>query len=536
MAIFILRTLRWWGAALLLLVASSVVDASQVTLAWSPPADPDVTGYAILYGNACGSYSSRIDVGARTSQTLDLPDGTYYFAVEAYTSTGLTSLPSNEVSATLVTVITPPAPTPTPTPAPAPAAAPVTGEVSAVAGPVPANGVRARGTDAAHDPVHDVFLVVSAFVEVHGVFVDANGAPITAPFQISSGAGHVNFARARYSPDVNNGAGGFLVTWSSEEGRSVNARTRVVNYPGTLGTENLISDGANQAFLESSPALAYSSASRQFLVAWGGVSGVKARLVGLTGAPVGEVVQLSSDYARDPGVTWNPYRNDFGVSFSGEILSGASAGGYSAFAIVPAASPAAFTRQTFNSVPGKLTYITDVDFSPQSRRYVMTWFEFTKTRVAEFDEDGALLADGVASFSIGSYDALSVAFNPVSQIFMLIGISPTADTQRALQLNAHGFPFGGEATVASGPARYSRVGASQRAAVWLSTYADATTGLPMEQAVTSPSTAGGPAGSYPSSSASAPAPAPAPAPHRSRRQRNRPAAFRAQAISRACRA
>jgi hypothetical protein len=386
-------------------------------------------------------------------------------------------------------------------------AAPARAQIVSLAAAAAAHGINSRGTDAAHDPANNVYLVVSSFIVVQGIFVNANGVPVTAPFTISSGTGHVNFTRARYSPHVNNGLGGFMVTWSSEEGRAVHARTRTVSYPGTLGAEHVISDGGAQAYMESSPAIAYSAASRRFLVAWGGITGVKARLVGLDGAPIGEPVQLSAGYARDPAVTWNPFRDDFGVSFSGENINGAgvTTAAYSALAVVPASNPAAFARTTFNVISGSLTTMTDVDFSTQTRRYVMTWYEMTiRTRAAELDENGTLLADGVASFSVGSYDALSLSFNPVTLTFLLVGINPFTDAQSALLLNGHGFPFGGEQTVANGPARYSRVGSSQTSSVWLSTFARL--GVPMVQPLHSATIGGGPAGTYASSGGSAPPP------------------------------
>lgn len=74
--------------------------AQAVTLAWDPSPDPDVTGYAIYYGTNSGNYTTRVDVGCQTNATVEIPanGATYYFAATAYTSDGVESLPSNEVS------------------------------------------------------------------------------------------------------------------------------------------------------------------------------------------------------------------------------------------------------------------------------------------------------------------------------------------------------------------------------------------------------------------------------------------------------
>ena len=116
-------------------------------------------------------------------------------------------------------------------------------------------------------------------------------------------------------------------------------------------------------------------------------------------------------------MAWDSTRNQFGVSFSGETGPNGSVG-FSSFAIVPASDAAAFKRVSFNRIPGGLTTISDVDFNPASGRFVMTWFELSSglfARVAEFDGAGNLLTHGIASSLLGSYDALSIAFNPVME-------------------------------------------------------------------------------------------------------------------------
>jgi hypothetical protein len=87
-----------------------------VTLVWDPSPEPDIAGYTLVYGTRAGEYTSRIDVANQTEYTLTtLPDGTYYFAVQAYTYDGLTSGFSNEVVATLGTTAPPATTTPSPT-------------------------------------------------------------------------------------------------------------------------------------------------------------------------------------------------------------------------------------------------------------------------------------------------------------------------------------------------------------------------------------------------------------------------------------
>ncbi|HJR58783.1 MAG TPA: fibronectin type III domain-containing protein [Vicinamibacterales bacterium] len=100
-----MRSLHAWGLCVLLLLCAAVpAEAASLTLAWDPSPEPDVAGYTIGYGQRSGDYTGQIDVANTTEYTVtSLPDGTYYFAVQAYTHDGVTSGFSNEVVATLGT-------------------------------------------------------------------------------------------------------------------------------------------------------------------------------------------------------------------------------------------------------------------------------------------------------------------------------------------------------------------------------------------------------------------------------------------------
>jgi hypothetical protein len=82
------------------LLPSSGLYAAQVTLAWDPSTDPNVTGFKVFYGTSSHSYQFNNDAGKNTTFTVsNLRDGaTYYFVVTAYNSSGIESQFSNEVS------------------------------------------------------------------------------------------------------------------------------------------------------------------------------------------------------------------------------------------------------------------------------------------------------------------------------------------------------------------------------------------------------------------------------------------------------
>ncbi len=113
------------GARLLLAILITVTvwsarpaSAGTVTLAWDANVETDLAGYVVSWGTQPGVYTRSRDVGnVVTASVAELAAGTtYFFAVQAYNTSGLTSAYSAEVSATIpgavpvapvVTAITP---------------------------------------------------------------------------------------------------------------------------------------------------------------------------------------------------------------------------------------------------------------------------------------------------------------------------------------------------------------------------------------------------------------------------------------------
>lgn len=86
-----------------LIVGLTIPAASgfqSLTLAWDANQEPDVAGYILYYGDACGHYTNSIDVGnVTTTIASNLVEGaSYFFAVTAYNTSRLESAPSNEVT------------------------------------------------------------------------------------------------------------------------------------------------------------------------------------------------------------------------------------------------------------------------------------------------------------------------------------------------------------------------------------------------------------------------------------------------------
>ena len=338
-----------------------------------------------------------------------------------------------------------------------------------------------KGTDVEYDPVNRVFLVVASCYttcpsgSVYGRFVDANGAPVGGIFTISP-AGNGHFPRAEYGEAVNGGNGGFLVTWTQEQAGGNQLYGRVVRYTSAggqaLGTKPVqLSDGATPAWAEAGAGIAYSPTSQNFLVAWMAYSPfrVVSRLVHINAAPLTGIRQLSAAYGQDPSVAWNASTNQYGVSFSAENSAGSA--GFSVFARVSATDGAMLGRQSFNQISG-FARITDVAYSPLTKRWVMAWAQGLfgspgwETQIAEIGANGQVINMGLATRRWVGYNSVAIANSPVTNTMLLVSIPPTDETS-GLELNRHGFPISSVTALAPGfTTRYARVVGNVHSARW----------------------------------------------------------------------
>ncbi len=98
-------------AAVLVLVghAPSARAQSSVTLAWDPSVGGGIAGYRLYQGASSRSYTNVITTGNATTATVSnlVRGATYFFAVTAYSTNGLESEYSNEITYTVSN--TPPA-------------------------------------------------------------------------------------------------------------------------------------------------------------------------------------------------------------------------------------------------------------------------------------------------------------------------------------------------------------------------------------------------------------------------------------------
>ena len=86
-------------AIVLLLLAPSTLQAATATATWNANPEPDIAGYKLSYGTQSGTYTTVLDVGNVTSRLVQpLTAGQrYYFAVQAYNTSGALSPYSAEI-------------------------------------------------------------------------------------------------------------------------------------------------------------------------------------------------------------------------------------------------------------------------------------------------------------------------------------------------------------------------------------------------------------------------------------------------------
>lgn len=142
-----------------ILATAPVINAqtATVTLGWQSNPELDLAGYRLYYGTSSAVYTQQIDTGLVTVATIsNLSIGaTYFFAVKAYTSVGLESNFSPEISYTV------PSQTPTPSPTASPNQLTISGNITYCSNPAVA-------------PVPDVTLAITGG-QAGSVMSDSSG-------------------------------------------------------------------------------------------------------------------------------------------------------------------------------------------------------------------------------------------------------------------------------------------------------------------------------------------------------------------------
>ena len=308
--------------------------------------------------------------------------------------------------------------------------------VTAISSPV-------RGSAVAYDSKNGVYLVVSAYGSLNGRFVAADGQLIGVPFAIPAGTAFTHYPRVAYSPDADGGSGGFLVTWHSGDLPGTpftSVHGRIVSYAhGLVSPDRQIS--TEGAFWEQGPSVAYSTASKEFMVTWNG-AGIRAQRVSNTGENLGPPIAVSVPATgwgyRDPTLAYNPHTNEYLVVYSGWTPSYA----FVAARRVAAGTGAAVSGQiVLNTAVG--TYITDVVYNPATQRYLAAWYQ-GGAYGRLLDGAGNIVSNVLLlSTRFSAYDALAIDYSAASGTFMMVSHDFMSLQDGAVELSSTAVPDGG---------------------------------------------------------------------------------------------
>lgn len=299
-----------------------------------------------------------------------------------------------------------------------------------------------RYPSVAFDPANRVYLVVTGGnVTTRAAFVSEDGLPLTS-FDVHGPSVWAHAPRAAYSSDV----GGFLVTWhqSAADG-STAVFGAIVRHgpPVSVSAAQQIADWGT--WWESGADVAYSTASREFLVVWRSApptNNVLARRVGIDGTPLGGAigVRVSGDYHADPSVAYNPNTNEFLVAYASYI----GAGNYAPIDVQRVQpGTGALIGGPIELVRSLNTYIPSVSFTSATGQFLVAWYQnlgapLVNARI--LNGDGSPASNILPILPFGAYDALNVGYNGVSGSHFLVTHHPSSPEDFGLEVSSGGAP------------------------------------------------------------------------------------------------
>ena len=313
--------------------------------------------------------------------------------------------------------------------------------------------------DVAYDSLHDRYLVVSGNGFIEGHLLDANGNRLNA-FPIAAGSlagGYTQTPRVAFSPDMNGGNGGYLVTWHESVGSIAQVRGKLISHDGGALTGDIVialeagapGTGSNWTM---GAAVAYSTASREFLVTWMGgyftTQDIRFTRVNTAGTVLQTPVAITAgvDWERDPSVAYNPHQNEFYITYVGYV--DAAGFGFVNGQRIQAGSgnlvggPTTFHRSAATLIP-------HVEYNSTTGHYVVAWWNNSGGGTGFYGvtvngASGAVVGGvRVVSTRYFAYDALDFSYNAGSGDFLLVthgaGLQHYEDA--AIPINADGSPY-----------------------------------------------------------------------------------------------
>jgi hypothetical protein len=280
--------------------------------------------------------------------------------------------------------------------------------------------------DIAHDYLNNRWLQVAGNGFIEGHLMNSTGGLI-ATMHVNATSGYVQNPRVEFSPDVAGGAGGYLVTWHETLGNLAYVRGRLVGADGVpIGSDIAIGPGGSSWL--AGAAIAYSTGSHEFLVAWVGSFGITddihAQRLSAAGGLLGGLTLISSgsgDWDREPSIAYNPHTDQFYIAYASYSRSNY---GYVSGRLMQAGTGVLGGIQLLAT--NLASRIPSVTYNTETRQYLVVWHHSYSGGAAFYGQvlngaDVALVGGlKVISSYFVAYDALDVDYNAPSGEFLLV--------------------------------------------------------------------------------------------------------------------
>lgn len=295
--------------------------------------------------------------------------------------------------------------------------------------------------DVAHDPVNNRWLQVAGNGFIEGHLLNATGGTIGA-FRINATVGYVQ------NPRVEFGGDGYLVTWHETIGNLAYVRGRMVSTDGVpLGGDLAI--GPGEASWLAGAAIAYSTASREFLVTWvgnfGATDDILAQRLSSDGTLVGDLILISdgsADWDREPAVAYNPDTDQYYIAYAAYSRSNY---GYVSGRRIQAGT-GAYVGGIQQFATNLASRIPSISYNTATAQYLLVWHHTYSGGAAFYGQ----VLNGADASPVGgvrvmssryvAYDALDVDYNEPSGEFLLVTHSQTWE-DAAISIRGSGDPI-----------------------------------------------------------------------------------------------
>ena len=277
----------------------------------------------------------------------------------------------------------------------------------------------ARGSAVAFDTKNRVYFTVSAHGWLYGRFTSEDGAPLGDAFIINSG-GFAQFPHVAYSPDANNGNGGFLVTWHNAGVWGV-----MVGYGSGLLSPEVFLSGADTVYEIMGAPIAYSTVSKEFFVVWRiyaslDIQGIR---VSNTGAALSGVIPINDpgyvQLRSNPSIAYNPASNEYLVGYAAGLNNARNV----TVQRVKPGSGQVLTGPTVVAESAAI-YTTSVAYNSKIGGYLVAWHQIPPDAIYAriVTSSGSPSGDIIPlSTRYGTYDSLSLSHNAVSGTVLMVG-------------------------------------------------------------------------------------------------------------------